>query len=947
MSELMFSNFIEKLFNIRAEERVKSYLMFAYIFLIIASLLILKPIRNSIFLVNIGIYQLPYAYTLVAITAILFIKVYSIYSNRIRLNILIRYTLVFFMVTLSIIWFMLHLDYQAKWFLYAIFIWVAIFGVVVTSQFWLLANYVFNAREAKRLFGFIGAGGISGGIFGGYLTNLVAPIIGTEQMMFFCLCFWFICLLILGVIWKETARFNYDETIIQNKRLKEAIFSSGPLKTVLQSRHLLYIAGIVGVGALVAAFVDYQYSYIASEQISGKDDLTAFFGFWLSNLSFISLLFQFFLTSRILKYFGITASLHLLPIGISLGALGILISPSLISAIAVKVAEGSFKQSVNKAGVELLYLPISSHIKNQAKAFIDVSVDGFATGIGGLLLIILVNNFYFSVQSISLFTIIFIGIWLYFIYQVRKEYIQSFRIALEKRDIDLDQQNINLEDAGIFEMLMKVLQGNSDRQIIYVLNLLEGNTEPKFIPVFLELLQHPRQEIRIQSVHLLGNYKDHDFSAEISRLSQDTEHQVRIEVARYLISKSSEPAVIINNLLSITDVKIVSSVLIAIAMEYREKHITAEIVNPNEIIDSQIEKSIAIDLSKDEQDFIKINLAKFIGIMNEKNLNPLLFSFLQEQSDDVIIAAIQSAGMTRDSLYYQRLFQYLSNKKLRKYVREALSEYGESIVPELAKNLMDPDLDELFKISLVRILSRIGSQSAVNLLWAHMNMGTLALRFQTIKALNKLNLKFSLLKFGKKRIDKQIRIERDHYLRNISALKLFRQILILQEKETDPEIERARQLLTKALNERLDNILEIIFRLLGLKYASKDIYNSYLGISSGRNDLQANAIEFLDNVLDVTLKPLIIPLVEGYSFPETPHQQSRLDSVVSTTEQKVLKEILDADDNWLKLCSLYLIAKIRNFDYIPFLKSLRNDSDIRVQEMTEYALNTLPDVSNN
>ena len=87
-----------------------------------------------------------------------------------------------------------------------------------------------------------------------------------------------------------------------------------------------------------------------------------------------------------------------------------------------------------------------------------------------------------------------------------------------------------------------------------------------------------------------------------------------------------------------------------------------------------------------------------------------------------------------------------------------------------------------------------------------------------------------------------------------------------------------------------------------------------------------------------SLKPLIIPLVESYSFPETPHEHSRLDSVVSSTEQKVLQEILEADDNWLKLCSLYLIAKIKNFEYIPSLKSLTKDSDIRVQEMAEFAL---------
>jgi hypothetical protein len=44
----------------------------------------------------------------------------------------------------------------------------------------------FDAREAKRLFGFIGPGAIAGSIFGGYLTSLLAPYIGSENLLFVC-----------------------------------------------------------------------------------------------------------------------------------------------------------------------------------------------------------------------------------------------------------------------------------------------------------------------------------------------------------------------------------------------------------------------------------------------------------------------------------------------------------------------------------------------------------------------------------------------------------------------------------------------------------------------------------------------------------------------------------------------------------------------------------------
>ena len=65
-------------------------------------------------------------------------------------------------------------------------------------------------------------------------------------------------------------------------------------------------------------------------------------------------------------------SLLILPSGIFVGAIAILFSPHLWSAILIRIADGSLKQSINKSGIELLALPIPTHIKNQAKTFIDV-----------------------------------------------------------------------------------------------------------------------------------------------------------------------------------------------------------------------------------------------------------------------------------------------------------------------------------------------------------------------------------------------------------------------------------------------------------------------------------------------------------------------------------------------------------------------------------------------
>ena len=41
-----------------------------------------------------------------------------------------------------------------------------ILGILLISQFWTLANVIYDPRQAKRLFGFIGGGVMLGGMTG-------------------------------------------------------------------------------------------------------------------------------------------------------------------------------------------------------------------------------------------------------------------------------------------------------------------------------------------------------------------------------------------------------------------------------------------------------------------------------------------------------------------------------------------------------------------------------------------------------------------------------------------------------------------------------------------------------------------------------------------------------------------------------------------------------------
>jgi AAA family ATP:ADP antiporter len=528
-----------KFTGIREGEALRAFLMFAYIFLIITSLQILKPVRNSLFLTKFGVGQLPYVYLLVGVVVGTVIFFYTRFSRKVRFGRLITYSLVTSIGILLLFRIFLGGEYRSGFLAYAFYIWVEAYGIILTAQFWLITNFVFDSREAKRLFGFVGAGAISGGIAGGYLTKWVVPFTGTVNLILICCVLLGICLSILRIVWIKNVTPFYRERRFTPMRADQRGMQS-PLRLVLGSSHLRLIAGIVGIGVLVGNLVDYQFNVIAASRIQNRDDLTAFFGFWLSNLSVISLFIQLFITPRILMKFGVGASLFVLPTGIFLGTSYFLAKPGLWSGIMTKIGDGGLKHSVNKVGLELLYLPVPSHIKTQIKTFIDVFVDSFAEGLSGVLLLVIGMTIGTHIRSISTVVILFVLFWFALVLLARKEYVNAFRNAIEKRTIDLEDQQVNLEDASLFEFIARTLESDRERRILFVLNLIENSHNYKLVPYLRNLLKHPSDDIKTQVLQMLPNFRSIDFSPEVEPLVSDNTFEVRSGAIDYLCSKAPD-----------------------------------------------------------------------------------------------------------------------------------------------------------------------------------------------------------------------------------------------------------------------------------------------------------------------------------------------------------------------------------------------------------------------
>ena len=153
----------------------------------------------------------------------------------------------------------------------------SIYAVLSASQFWVLANLVYTIREAKRLFGFIGSGAILGGIFGGYLTSLLAPFIGTDNLIFLAAILLLCCLPLLRKIWNS----GIKKLGKQKRPKRTANTGERPWQLIKKSKHLTYIAGIVIVSVLTAKLIDYLFSDFAAAAIPDPTNSPLFlpFGF--------------------------------------------------------------------------------------------------------------------------------------------------------------------------------------------------------------------------------------------------------------------------------------------------------------------------------------------------------------------------------------------------------------------------------------------------------------------------------------------------------------------------------------------------------------------------------------------------------------------------------------------------------------------------------------------
>ena len=415
--------------------------MFLYINLALTIFWILKPLKKSLF---IGLYDGDQTFKLgsmemlgssaellakgmnllIAFMLVVFLTLVTRLAKRQRLT----YCCMGLIIAMTFYFSLQNFNEPSESTVWLFYWFGDIYISLMLAAFFSFLHDTVDLRNAKRLYGFIVLGAVSGGAVGStYFRGWIGEMNNQQWLHTIIGIGVVICLLAFAAGWMAKSIPHHEPKPSPNdvpkKKFNAAIEGAS---LVFKSRYLIAIAGIVGFYEITSEVLDYQFTAM-TERFVPKEDIGSHFGtvYAIGNIAALVVQLCFSIFAAGFPKYRIHWILLALPLAVALSSLFFIIAPILLAASLLKISDSTFAYSVNQTGRETLYNPLSRQEKYVARAFVEVFIQ--RTGkVAALLIAFLVPMFLntrneagqletnlLGLQLLGGFTCIIVAIWFY------------------------------------------------------------------------------------------------------------------------------------------------------------------------------------------------------------------------------------------------------------------------------------------------------------------------------------------------------------------------------------------------------------------------------------------------------------------------------------------------------------------------------------------------------
>lgn len=259
----------------------------------------------------------------------------------------------------------------------AVYLHLATFGSVLVSGFWSLASERFDPRSAKQRISRIAGAGTLGGLLGGVAAERVAALLGVATMLPLLALLHFAC-----ALWVRRMRPR-EEPTRRGDASGEAERLAPALRVVSASPYLRSLAGLVLLGSVGGALVDYVFKSQAVIEYGSGVPLMRFFAAFYTGTGLLAFLVQISIGRTSLERLGPARTVAALPLAVLAGGASSLLAPGLMSAAGMRGAESVARGSLYRLGYELLFTPLAPGQRRATKTLLDVGLDRLGDVVGG------------------------------------------------------------------------------------------------------------------------------------------------------------------------------------------------------------------------------------------------------------------------------------------------------------------------------------------------------------------------------------------------------------------------------------------------------------------------------------------------------------------------------------------------------------------------------------
>ena len=885
VSHSRLDTFLESAFRIRPGEARRVGLMFVYVMSVVSTFIVGRTVRDTLFLSRYDLEHLPLMYVAVAPSVSIAAFAYARVTDRYRRDKVIITSLSLSCGALAVVWGLIFSELVGPWVYPTLYVLVEIVGGLAVIQFWTFANDIFSSREAKRLFGIIGAGGVISNVIVGFAIRGAVKAVGAENLLLVCI------ILLITCIWsiRAVAKDATAELEIVSKPWVHPGSKAATSSSVFSSKHIKLIAATVAVTVLTVTIVDYQFKAIAKHAFEGREaDLAAYFGTFYGFTGIVACVIQFFITGWLLERKGIVVALLLLPTVLVLGASAMLFAVPLISVLTAatmtKGAENVLRYTLNDSTVQLLYTPVPAHQRGRAKAFIDGMLKPTFVGLSGLAIyglqaVLPEKDFAVRLGWLGL---VLGAVWLTLVFSIRSEYVRSLLSTLRSRRLDLDSSFTLRGDETTAGVLRASLDSDREVDVLHALELipgLDGDMHDAVAP----LLDHMSAPVRITTLRLLqdaGRLKDLD---RIEVCFGDEVEAVRAAAVQAYCALGGNQAI----QRAVQFVRDESPVV-------RGAAITGLISHGG--LDGILTAGGSLtELLKSDDPAHRKQGAKVLASIGVKTFYQPVLELLNDPDPGVRLAGIDAAAAMKSKPLVPSLVYKLSQRDTARAAARALAGYGPDLEPLLLKVLDNEGEDRAVRMEVPAILAKVGTGTAFRCLLEGLENADADLATNMAKAASRLRERVRDMD-----IDDQVLVAA--ISRAIRAA--YQTLATIEDLELADD-----DLLSEALLLRHKKYVALAFRILEIRYPSHTIRLVYANLDSENKRMRANAIEVIDNLVSKEEARLLLPLIEDHSRAVKLRYGAELFDLERLAPEVWIGQLLQDRNAWTVATTLDLIGR--------------------------------------